>query len=273
MPTTSQNILDDDEDFLINAFTRSTTSPRPSYAFQDPENISREMSQIPLFMTELPKDAKSNIRLQALQELLYEGTPEEVAKNFKEQGNERYREAISEKDQGKRTSLCKDAIIFYGKRLEQNDITSELRCALLLNRAAVNMILQNYGSVKRDCLEVLKMDSRNVKARMRLTKAYLSLGQVDEAERCLDEVDDENPNNLNERNELRNRIREEKARQKPKVTSPIDSALGSRGLIKCKDAEKHILFRTSLHGRHYICKYFIRWITHLPCHSILPTIW
>ena len=239
MSASTQDVPDDD--FLVTAFTRSSTSPRPSYAFQDPHNIAQELSQIPLFMTELPENAENNIQLQALQELLYEGTPEEIAENFREQGNERYKEAG--KETKKRSALFKDAVMFYSKGLEQSGITVELTTTLLLNRAAANMALQNYGLVKKDCLAVLEKEAENVKARMRLAKAHLLLGQLDEAEECLEGMPDleGSSSTLNEINELKSRIAEDKSRLTPRVISPVDIALDSRGLIKLLGAEKHIL--------------------------------
>lgn len=240
---TPQDTLDD-EDFIVTAFTRSNTVSRPSYAFQDPQNIAQEMSQIPLFMTELPENAEDNIQLQALQQLLYEGTPEEVANNFREQGNERYGEAIKERETKRRSVLFRDAIMFYGKGLDQDDITDELSIALLLNRAAANMSLQNYGLVKKDCLRVLEKDVGNAKARMRLVNAYLSLGQLEEAEECLEGMPnlEEGSSALSEREKLRAKLAEKRSKQRTTTTtSPIDIALTSRGLTRLVGVEKHIL--------------------------------
>lgn len=202
------------------------------------------MSQIPLFMTELPENAEDNIQLQALQQLLYEGTPEEVANNFREQGNERYKEAVTEKEAKKKLVLLRDAVMFYSKGLEQSTLSEELRVTLLLNRAAANMAMQNYGLVKRDCLTVLGKEVGNAKARVRLAKAYLSLGQLEGAEECLEgtATHGENSGTMNEMNELKSRIAEEKSRQwSSRTASPIDIILGSRGLTKHVDAERHIL--------------------------------
>ena len=64
------------------------------------------IDEFPLFM-HLPQDASENIPLAALQALLYDGTPEEQALNFKNQGNECYQVGP--------TGL-KDALQFYTKR-------------------------------------------------------------------------------------------------------------------------------------------------------------
>ncbi|KAL2176799.1 uncharacterized protein P884DRAFT_224955 [Thermothelomyces heterothallicus CBS 202.75] len=67
------------------------------------EETVADLNKHPLFMTELD-DAEDNEHLAALQALAYEGTPLENAANFKEQGNECFRE--------KRWADAKE---FYGK--------------------------------------------------------------------------------------------------------------------------------------------------------------
>jgi len=51
---------------------------------------------------------------------------------------------------------------------------------LYANRAAVNMQLENFGRVVEDCLESIKI-LPNVKALYRLSKAYFSLKNYDDA--------------------------------------------------------------------------------------------
>lgn len=48
--------------------------PQRSQYIMDPENLDEEMSKVPLFMSHLP-DA-DNEQLDALQSLVYDGTPE-----------------------------------------------------------------------------------------------------------------------------------------------------------------------------------------------------
>jgi hypothetical protein len=61
------------------------------------DELVAEMNRIPLFMTSLDEpniaadgkaNAEENVLIEALKALAYEGTPFEVAANFKEQGNE-----------------------------------------------------------------------------------------------------------------------------------------------------------------------------------------
>ncbi|CAG8493934.1 665_t:CDS:2 [Dentiscutata heterogama] len=82
-------------------------------------------------MTELPE--KENDALAALQSLIYEGPPEEVAENFKNQGNECFKTGKSQ---------YQDAINFYMKALETNCQDNRIIEACLTNRAAINLELQ-----------------------------------------------------------------------------------------------------------------------------------
>ncbi|KAG0269327.1 hypothetical protein DFQ27_004011, partial [Actinomortierella ambigua] len=102
---------------------------RPDWAL-DPENLDRDMSQVPLFMQNLTAEALDNPLIQALQELAYDGTPEEVAENFKNQGNECFK-------QGKK--FYKDAIDYYTKALDVQCSDDKLNETLYVNRAACNL--------------------------------------------------------------------------------------------------------------------------------------
>lgn len=91
-------------------------APEPVAAVPEPpppsnvDELLDEMSQMPLFMSELPSNADdpstSNAGLDALRNIAYEGTRAEVAENFKSQGNECVR-----------AKKWKDAQEFYTKGL------------------------------------------------------------------------------------------------------------------------------------------------------------
>ena len=56
----------------------------------------------------------------------------------------------------------------------------ELLADLLANRAACNLALRNYGSVKRDCADSLRYKPDNAKAYFRQAKACLELRQYED---------------------------------------------------------------------------------------------
>ncbi|KAL0949168.1 hypothetical protein HGRIS_014947 [Hohenbuehelia grisea] len=129
---------------------------------------------VPLFMKSLPEDG-DDVALQALQELVYEGTPDENAQNFKEQGNDYFK--------GKR---YREALGFYTQGLDAQPTDTKLRESLLCNRAACNLELQNYGKVLKDCSDAIKLNPKASKAYFRSATALLKLERLEEALDCLD---------------------------------------------------------------------------------------
>ncbi|KAI6165001.1 hypothetical protein EDD17DRAFT_1884906 [Pisolithus thermaeus] len=155
-------------------------------AFIGPEEAPRvdfdekmaAVENLPLFMKSLPADSSDDIAVQALQSLAHEGTPDEIAQNFKEQGNEYFK--------GKR---YREAMGFYTQGIDAKPTNNALLEALLCNRAACNLELENYGSVLRDCSKALTINPESSKAYYRSAIALLSLDRPEEAldccERCL----------------------------------------------------------------------------------------
>lgn len=137
------------------------------------DEIIQRLESTPLFMRDLPDDASQDPTLAALQSLLYEGTPDEVAQNFKEQGNEAFKE--------KRT---RDALNFYSQGIAAKPADNAVLEALLCNRAACNLELQNYGSVLRDCANALSKNFKCSKAWYRSALALNALERYEEAIDC-----------------------------------------------------------------------------------------
>jgi hypothetical protein len=93
------------------------------------EAFLKEMSLHPLFMQTL-NPADENVELEALQALAYEGTPLEIATNFKVQGNEAFRE-----------KRVRDALEFYTKGIRAGSKDDVLDRTLLLNWATCHLEL------------------------------------------------------------------------------------------------------------------------------------
>jgi hypothetical protein len=73
----------------------------------DVDAVWKEMNRSPFFMTQLPEDdGEENVMVEALKSMAYEGTRDQIAENFKNQGNE----AVGEK-------RWLDAREFYSKAL------------------------------------------------------------------------------------------------------------------------------------------------------------
>ncbi|KIL68199.1 hypothetical protein M378DRAFT_185237 [Amanita muscaria Koide BX008] len=150
------------------------TGPQP-LSDEDVAKKLAEFDSIPLFMKSLPSEETDDAALAALQNLAYEGTPDEIALNFKEQGNDYFK--------GKR---YREALGFYTQGIDAKPTDPTMQEALLCNRAACNLELKNYGSVLRDCSGALTINTRSSKAYFRSALALLALERVEEALDCCD---------------------------------------------------------------------------------------
>ncbi|KAJ2558438.1 HSP70/90 co-chaperone [Coemansia sp. RSA 1933] len=136
--------------------------------------LAKELEQIPLFMTQLPEeDEAENPAVEALRTMISDEPPEEMAKTLKEEGNLSFKRG-----------RYADAVTYYGNALDYDHDNSDLRLTLLLNRAAANLELENYGNVLRDCSDALRIKANTPKALYRATKACIALEKFDEADEC-----------------------------------------------------------------------------------------
>ncbi|KAK3319303.1 hypothetical protein B0H66DRAFT_476234 [Apodospora peruviana] len=167
------------------------------------EETLAELNKSPLFMTELDMD---NEDVKALQALAYEGTRLENGQNFKEQGNECFREkrwsdakefygkgvAILATQETKRRRRRTTAVFSSskddGKEEEEKEDPEEvakeraLLEQLYVNRAACHLELRNFRSCTLDCAFALRLNPRNVKALYRSSKALLAVDRIAEAD-------------------------------------------------------------------------------------------
>ncbi|CAD6961497.1 unnamed protein product [Tilletia laevis] len=146
------------------------------------EDLLREFDSTPLFMRELPADEDGvpggDATLEALQSLAFDGTPDEIAENFKGQGNDYFK--------GKR---YRDAITFYTKAVDAKPTDPTLSESIYLNRAACNLELKNYGKVLRDTSSALTLNPTSSKAFYRAARALLALRRPAEALDCCTRAD------------------------------------------------------------------------------------
>ncbi|KAJ3019779.1 UNVERIFIED_CONTAM: hypothetical protein HDU68_010508 [Siphonaria sp. JEL0065] len=151
----------------------ATTVPKEAFGPQRKvvPGLDEVIRTTPLFMQSLD-DAEDTDALGAIQSLIYDGTPEEMALNSKELGNEAFQ-------RGK--PGYKDALEHYTKGIAAKCSDSELNSVLHCNRAAVNLELANYRKVLNDCSLAIKLNPNNIKAFYRSTKALLALDRIVEA--------------------------------------------------------------------------------------------
>ncbi|KAK0231124.1 40S ribosomal protein S7 [Armillaria fumosa] len=211
--------------------TQITEIVGPQPLHRNVEEKLAELDSVPLFMKSLPEDT-NDVAIAALQELAYEGTPDEQAQNFKEQGNEYFK--------GKR---YREALGFYSQGVDAKPTDIVLQEALLCNRAACNLELQNYGSVLRDCSKALTLNPKSSKAYYRSAMALVSLRRVDEAidccTRCLEyDVDNKGVRGVLERatkikveKERKEKERQERLRKEQEAQRKINSAFKERNIL------------------------------------------
>ncbi|KAI0750879.1 40S ribosomal protein S7 [Daedaleopsis nitida] len=191
-----------------------------------------EFDNVPLFMKNLPAEDTDDVAISALQALAHEGTPDEVAQNFKEHGNEYFN--------GKR---YREALGFYAQGVDAKPEDKALLEALLCNRAACNLELQNYGSVLRDCSRAIVINPRSSKAYYRSALALVALERYDDAldccDRCLQFNQDnkavraakERASKLKEAKERKERERQERIRQEQLKKERLRAAYIERNII------------------------------------------
>ncbi|KAK0498450.1 40S ribosomal protein S7 [Armillaria luteobubalina] len=211
--------------------TQITEIVGPQPLHRNVEEKLAELDSVPLFMKNLPEDT-NDVAIAALQELAYEGTPDEQAQNFKEQGNEYFK--------GKR---YREALGFYSQGVDAKPTDAILQEALLCNRAACNLELQNYGSVLRDCSKALTLNPKSSKAYYRSAMALVSLQRVDEAidccTRCLEyDVDNKGVRGVLERaakikveKERKEKERQERLRTEQEAQRKLNSAFKERNIL------------------------------------------
>ncbi|KAG7189642.1 hypothetical protein KM043_017322 [Ampulex compressa] len=158
------------DDYINNLEKKSYNEGWPEDRWQT------EMEKHPFFMKSVPEPGEElSPLMEGLQQLKYgedENTPEELAKNYKEDGNfnykyKKYRLAILSYTEGIRTK-CKD---------------QDLMAQLYNNRAAAHFMIKNYRSSLNDCKQALKLKPKYDKA---LNRAATSCFQVKDFEQCID---------------------------------------------------------------------------------------
>ena len=133
----------------------------------------KELDSVPLFMRDLPTE--ENTALEALQTLAYDGPPDEVAENFKNQGNEYFR-----------AKRYKEALGFYQQGIQAESEDAKLKETLYLNCAACHLELHNFGSALHAARDAIVTNPRSVKALYRAARAFLALNRTKDARGCCD---------------------------------------------------------------------------------------
>jgi tetratricopeptide (TPR) repeat protein len=159
-------MADSDDDWDIDM---STWKPAAGNQFSsyDAETVIKELKQHPFFMTDV--DEGNEEMTEAIKALLYDGTPEEIAANFKRQGNEAFEE-----------KKWRDALQFYTSGLQVKCNVVDVDAALHSNRAAVQLQLGNYREAWKDAVESCTLRP-SVKGWFRAAKASFAVDKLEKA--------------------------------------------------------------------------------------------
>uniref|UniRef100_A0A493T1Z0 Tetratricopeptide repeat domain 4 n=1 Tax=Anas platyrhynchos platyrhynchos TaxID=8840 RepID=A0A493T1Z0_ANAPP len=134
----------------------------------------QELEAIPMFMKRCPAeiDAARQPDLACLQSLLFdeEQEPAELAKMYKNEGNEYFRE----KDYGR-------AVVSYSEGLKKKCEDAELNAVLHTNRGAAHFHLGNYRSALNDAIQAKKLKPTHLKAIIRGALCHMELKNFSEA--------------------------------------------------------------------------------------------
>ncbi|XP_050494920.1 DNA polymerase interacting tetratricopeptide repeat-containing, protein of 47 kDa [Bombus huntii] len=158
------------DEYISNLEKKSYTEGWPEDRWEE------EMEKHPFFMKKTPEPGeKLSPLMEGLQQLKYgedENTPEELANNYKEDGNfnfkyKNYRLSILSYTEGIRTK-CKDI---------------DLMAQLYNNRAAAHFMLKNYRSSLNDCKLALRLIPNYTKV---LNRAATCCFHMKDYKQCID---------------------------------------------------------------------------------------
>ncbi|KAJ8376389.1 hypothetical protein SKAU_G00069690 [Synaphobranchus kaupii] len=157
----------DDSDDGMDAFMDKFTKEKYKGGFNE-DNWEEEFDKVPMFMKTAPEviDPQKHPELACLQSIIHgdDGTPEEKAKAFKDEGNEYFKE-----------KNYKKAIVTYTEGLKKKCSDADLNAVLHTNRAAAQFHLGNMRSALNDAVSAKKLKPDHVKALLRGAQCCMEL--------------------------------------------------------------------------------------------------
>lgn len=151
-------------------------------------NWEEKMEATPLFMKSAPtqKQVDESPELSALQSIINDYEPDEKANYSKQHGNDAFKKGRTAKERKYKIAELRRAVLLYTEGLEANSTNAEMNSTLLSNRAAANMLLENFRQVILDCQQAIKLFPANTKAYFRAASANMKLEKYDEVTRFCD---------------------------------------------------------------------------------------
>eukprot|EP00079_Xenopus_tropicalis_P008405 XP_002931478.2 PREDICTED: tetratricopeptide repeat protein 4 isoform X1 [Xenopus tropicalis] len=168
---------DQEDDHVMDQFMEKFKTQKYMGAFNE-DTWEEEFDKIPMFMKKAPSeiDPQKAPDLACLQSILFDGSPEEQAKSYKDEGNEYFKE-----------KAYKQAITSYTEGIKKNCNDQELNAILYTNRAAAQFYLGNYRSALNDATAARKLKPDHLKALIRGALCYVEIKNYTEAVEWCDE--------------------------------------------------------------------------------------
>ena len=175
-PPTDTNDGDDMIDITSMFRRREPHEPVPSWAlpWDDEEKLAEALNNNPFFMTKdpTPEQVAANPMLSALQSLMFDGTPDEVAERFLKLAQEQL-----EKGQ----PSYPDAARYCLQARDLNPSNPQVRAGIALGLATVHFQKRNYGKAIQEAQDCIALEKDTIKAHTILMLAYFELGKLEEA--------------------------------------------------------------------------------------------
>lgn len=160
-------------DDAMDSFLEKFRSQPYSGGFHE-DQWEEEFEKIPLFMKKTPSeiDLRENPDLACLQSIIFDDelSPDELAKIYKDEGNDYFKE----KD-------YKKAVTSYTEGLKKKCGDPDLNAVLFTNRAAAQYYLGNFRSALNDVTAARKLKPCHLKAIIRGALCHLELKNFAEA--------------------------------------------------------------------------------------------
>ena len=138
-----------------------------------------EWSTHPLNCKQITPKMLESPEFQALQQLAYDGTPFEVAKNFLHHATESLSKLLLKQSKNEEKDF-QEALHCFDEALDQKCSNKELEFQIYTGRAKLNMLRAQYGHTKDDMLEALKRKDTDEQTWYILARSRLFVNQFDE---------------------------------------------------------------------------------------------
>lgn len=127
----------------------------PKRTPEEAEADLQEFLNHPLNCKALTPEILAQPEFQALQQMAFEGTPVDVAKNFMKHALEQLSKVLL-KQSKKEEKDIQESLYCFDQGIDQKCGDKKIEFELFMGRAKLNLLRAQFGKCKDDCLEALK---------------------------------------------------------------------------------------------------------------------